>query len=84
MIVSVEDSLVELKNFLKSKNIEVHNISEKILSDAYIYSTKNNNILDLYDFVEGKNEGSLIINADNKSLNEILYFLNHRSYSSLF
>lgn len=84
MIISVEDSLLELKNFLISKGIEVHNLSEKIVSDAYIYSMKNNDTINFYNSVEGKREGSLIINADNKSFNEILYFLNHRTYSSLF
>lgn len=84
MIVSIEDKLVDLKNFLLSKGIKVYNISEGIVSDAYIYSMKNDETLKIYNSIQGKNEGSLIINADDKSFEEILYSLSHRVYSSLF
>ncbi|QCX33603.1 hypothetical protein FDN13_07755 [Caloramator sp. E03] len=84
MIVSVDNNLVDLKKFLIKNGIEVYNISDGVVSDAYIYSMKNNDILKFYNSIHGKGEGSLIINADGKSFQDILYFLNHRVYSSLF
>lgn len=83
MIVSLSGDLKNLGSALKVHGFEIHYVSEGIKSDAYIYSSKSCSLMNLSESIASSNE-SLIINADNKSTDEILFALNHRVYSSLF
>jgi hypothetical protein len=84
MLVFIEDNLVGLKAYLKSKGYYIVNACDKISSDVYIYSQAN---IDFYSFESSIlpcGEGSLIINADNLSFCEIEYIIKHRIYTPLF
>lgn len=84
MFVSVQDSLVGVKAYLKSKGYQIVNESDKLSSDIYIYSQSQT---DFYTFESGilpSNEGSLIINADNLSFHEIENIIRNRTYTPLF
>lgn len=83
MIVSISDDLKKLSSVLMKHGFEIHNINEGIRSDAYIYSNNSQSLMNLNESIASSNE-SFIINADNKSLDEILFALKNRVYSPLF
>lgn len=84
MKISIEDSMTVLKKGLMDLGYEVYNFSENISSDAYIYSERNTGLHKLSSSINPGSDGSLIVDADGKSLSEIHYILRHRVYSPLF
>ena len=84
MKISIEDELLNLKKGLISLGYEVYNFSENVSTDAYIYSEKKTGLHNLSNSIDPAENGSLLINADGKTLNEIQYILSHRLYSPLF
>lgn len=84
MIISIEDHLVELKRKLIELGYEVYNFSDKIPSEAYIYSEKVTGLHSLNNSIIPDAKGSLLVDADGKSLNDIDYILSHRVYTPLF
>ena len=83
MVISISGDLNKLGSILMEQGYEIHNINEGIKSDAYIYSNNSQNLMQLNNSIVSQTE-SFIINADNKSTDEILFALNHRVYSPLF
>lgn len=84
MIISVQDNLVDLYEGLRDMGYRVHRLSENVVSDAYIYSETSFGLGNLYDMVPPRENGSLLINADNRSIDDLAYMINHRIYSPLF
>jgi hypothetical protein len=84
MKISIEDELAVLKKGLLDLGYEVHNFSENVSSDAYIYSEKNTGLHNLSNFINPILNGSLLVDADGKGLNDIQNILSHRLYSPLF
>jgi hypothetical protein len=84
MLISVQDDLKDIKKYLESFGYEVHNLSENVASDVCIYSESSMGFSNLYNSTIPKDSGSFIINADGKDINELLYSINHRTYSPLF
>lgn len=84
MVISIDDSLVDLYNQLKKLGYDVHKISENITSDAYIYSEKTTPLYKLNSMIEAKEGGSLMINCDNMDLKDIIYSIHHKTYTPLF
>jgi hypothetical protein len=84
MRIFVEENLVGLKAYLKSKGYYIVNAGDKISSDVHIYSQTNIDFYSLESSILPCGEGSLIINADNLSFNEIEYMIKHRVYTPLF
>ncbi|KRQ85956.1 hypothetical protein ABG79_02260 [Caloramator mitchellensis] len=84
MTISIDDRLENLFNELKNLGYDVHKFSERVISDAYIYSEKDIPLYQLNNSLSAKDTGSLIINCDNLSLNDIIYSLHHKTYSPLF
>ena len=84
MLISIEKDLATLKNYLQSKGYQIVNAGEGIISDIYIYSQSKNCLGQFKNCVSPGTYGSLMINADNMSLSEIEYALNHRTYTPIF
>jgi hypothetical protein len=84
MIVSVQDNLDEVFSKLRDMGYRVHKLSENIVSDAYIYSEKSVGLSNFYNMIPAGDKGSLLIDSDGKSTDDLLYMLNHRIYSPLF
>jgi hypothetical protein len=84
MLLSVQDNLVEIKKYFEALGYDVHNLSENVPSDAYIYSEKSLKLANLNNSISPPENGSLLINADNTSIESIVYTLRHRAYSSIF
>lgn len=84
MKISVENDLLEIKNYLISKGYNIYDLSEGVVSDVYIYSEKKIGLLNLYKNISSTDKGSLIINAQGKTIEEIIYTINNRVYTPLF
>lgn len=84
MKISVENNLIELKRQLTNQGYDVYNLNEGIISDIYIYSERESGLLNLYNNVIGSDNGSFIIDADKKTIQDILYLIHNRVYSPLF
>lgn len=84
MIISVQDNLKELMLNLESLGYTVHKFSDQKASDVYIYSGRDTKMSNMTSSIDATERGTLLINADNKSLKEILYAINNRTYSPLF
>lgn len=83
MIISVQDNLYDIQEYLKSRGYNVCQSSENIVSDVYIYSNGTEGLLEITNKVMGSFEGSFIIDAQNKSFEEIEAIINRRAYSPL-
>lgn len=84
MLISVQNNLVSLKNYLKSKGYDVIDASENIPSDVFIYSQEENDFFYIENAITPNYEGTLIINADNLSLSEIEKMIKYKIYTPLF
>lgn len=84
MKISIEDQMNDLKKALTDMGYEVYSFSENVPSEAYIYSEKGTGLHNLNNLVNPDSNGSLLVDADGKSLNEIHYILSHRVYTPLF
>lgn len=82
MLISIQDDLIEVKEYLMNKGYNVENISTNIPSDTYIYSQPKTDLLSFKNSTG--TEGSLIINTEGMSLADIEYALKHRTYTPLF
>ncbi|TDT50485.1 uncharacterized protein UPF0180 [Fonticella tunisiensis] len=84
MVISVQDDLIEVKEYLKKLGYEVYSISDGIASDVHIYSEKNMGLANVYNAALPADNGSFFINADNRSVEDVAYMVEHRYYSPLF
>lgn len=84
MIISVQDNLKEVILNLQSLGYNVHKFSEGVPSDIYIYKDEELGLSNLTNHIRTPDRGALLINIDNKSMKEILYAINNRTYSPLF
>ncbi len=84
MIVSCDESLIELQAYLTQLGYRVFGIVENVPSDVYIYSEDNLGLLNFTNKITPVENGSLLINADGKTHKEIEFEIKNRVYSSLF
>lgn len=93
MIIAIEKGLTDIKEALEEKGYETFFIGEKPLADAIIYKNRyshpyfqvnNMPITSLQSSNTVGFNGALLINAENKSMEEILQILEKRIYSPLF
>lgn len=83
MVISVDDRLVDVQNYFAEKGYSVHKLSERIISDVYIYSNGDEGLSHITNSVVGNENGSFLIDADGKSFRELEYMINKRTYSPL-
>jgi hypothetical protein len=84
MKISIENDLLDIKSSLIRRGYSVFDLSEGVQSDVYIYSEKNIGLLNLYKNISSTEKGSLIINAQGKTNEEIIYTIENRVYTPLF
>lgn len=93
MIIAVEKGLDDIKQQLESRGYECFYIGEEGIADAVIYKDKDNHpyfevnkssMTNLSNSIGGQSIGALLINAQGKTIEEILNILNRRTYSPLF
>lgn len=83
MKISIQDNLSNLQEYLKDKGYKIYKLSENTVSDVYIYSNSGEGLLEITNKVMGSFEGSFLIDAHNKSFEEIENIINRRVYSPL-
>jgi len=93
MIIAVERGLEDLKEQLESRGFECFYIGEGRVADAVIYkdrdshpyfSVDNPALESRFNPANSTLPGVLLINAENKSLDDIIKILITRTYSPLF
>lgn len=85
MIISVDDNLRSLYDELKSNGNDVHLFSENVNSDVVVYSGQHTHLTSLNaPLLTAYGGGVLLINGDNKSVQEIENMIRNRSYGSIF
>ena len=98
MVVAVQKGLENIKELLREKGYEVVTFGEyNYPIDAVVYTgnnletsyIKNNNMPNMTIDTMGheasqRSYGVLLVNATNKSIEEIDYILKHKVYSPLF
>ncbi|SKA91501.1 Uncharacterised protein family (UPF0180) [Clostridium sp. USBA 49] len=83
MKICVDNELQHIKKELENRGYNVvNNINTPV--DIIICDLKNGGLINLGSQGNFKREGTLIIDAGSKSIDEIEYIINNRSYSSLF
>lgn len=92
LFIEIERGLEELKNELENRGYKTFYSGEDKVADAILYSGA---IFPLSTY-EGSpvrvsshtnrssSNGALLLNVDNKNIDEIIQILNKRSYGSLF
>lgn len=83
MIINVSDELVNLRDELIKRGYNVVSNENKIPCDAIICNLKNGGLMSLTMQNNVRSEGTLIIDAGSKNIEEIEYILNNRVYTSL-
>lgn len=93
MIIAIEKGLEEIKNELEARGYKIFYIGERHLADAIIYKSRNGHqcfqvnkspIMSLSSNKVMDSKGVLLINSENKRIEEILEILENRTYSPLF
>jgi len=93
MIIAIEKGLEGLKKQLESRGFQCFYIGEGGVADAVIYKDKDSHpyfevnkspMMNKYNSFNSTLPGALLINAENKSIDEIIRILTTRTYSPLF
>lgn len=82
MIISVDDNLNYLIGDLRRLGYTVYTLSQNHISDYVIYSGKNTHFSSIS--VTGSSLGTMLINGDSLSTEQLLNIISSRSYSTLF
>jgi len=84
MTIYISDELTNIKDELINRGYNVISNSNNTPCDAIICNLKNGGLLNINNISSAKKEGTLIIDCGSKSIEEIEYILNNRTYSSIF
>lgn len=93
MNIVVDNGMEALKAELEARGYHVFNIGDEVVADAVLYKEKdshpyyevNNVVSAASSTTSGKNNayGAILINVNNKGIDEITSILNKRVYSPL-
>lgn len=87
--IAIQEGLEEIKKGLISLGYEIGNINDENLS-AILYKADgydinyHNMITNMINDNTEDRQGTLLINVTGKTLDEVDYIVNHRTYSPLF
>lgn len=93
MVIAVEKGLEDMKQQLESRGYECFYIGENYMADAIVYKDRvkhpyfgvnNRSMTNTATSSASEAHAALLINADNKSVDEIVDILERRTYSPLF
>ena len=82
--VAVQEDLVDIIEALKNKGYEIIDFNDQGHVDAIVYTGHHNGLANLNNEVSDENMGAVLVNAHNKSIDEIEYIIEKRRYGSLF
>lgn len=82
--IAIEQGLEEIKQELKNKGYEVVDYEDKGHIDAIVYKSINGGMENVNNSIDGNIYGAILINANNKTIDEIEYIIETRRYENLF
>ncbi|AOY75401.1 YkuS family protein [Clostridium formicaceticum] len=82
--IAIQDGLEQLKFDLENNGYEVVDFQDKGHIDAIVYTDDYGGFKNLNDMGETNTYGAILINAKNKTVEEIRYIIETRRYGSLF
>ncbi len=84
-VVAIQNNLEHIGKELEARGYEVVHDSYEGFVDAILYHSDNSHLgyLNNFDNVIDMDRGAMIINAKNKSIEEIIFSLERRVYDSL-
>lgn len=85
-VVAIQRELQHIGKELEARGYEVVHDSYEGYVDAILYHSDSSRLgyLNNFDNVIDMDKGAMIINAKNKSIDEIIFSLERRMYESLF
>ncbi len=82
--VAVQGSMVEIRHQLSKRGYEVVNFEDSGIVDAIVYIDDYAGIRNMNNDGDMEGPGAVIINASNKSIEQIIYIIESRRYEGLF
>ncbi|ABR50852.1 conserved hypothetical protein [Alkaliphilus metalliredigens QYMF] len=82
--IAVQKGLEEIRKGLRSKGYEVVNFNEGHFVDAIVYTNDYGGLENVNNNEESNSNGAVLINATNRSMEEIQYVIENRRYEGLF
>lgn len=82
--IAVQDNLDEIKTALREKGYEIVGFQDQGAIDAIVYIDDYEGLKNVNNQDETNPYGAIMINANNKSIEEIQYIIETRRYGKLF
>jgi len=82
--IAVQSNLYEIKKELESKGYEVVDYESGGYIDAVVYKDIYSGLGNVNNSVDGNAYGAILINANNKTIDEITNIIETRRYEKLF
>lgn len=82
--IALQENLQELKVALEGRGYEVVGFNDSGHIDAIIYIDDYTGFKNINDEGETNHYGAILINANNKTVDEIQYIIENRRYDNLF
>lgn len=82
--IAVQEGLEEVRDELRSRGYEVVSYGDRGHIDAIVYLSIDRGMENVNNSPDGNIHGAILINAANKTIDEIEYIIQTRRYESLF
>ncbi|SCY62600.1 YkuS family protein [Alkaliphilus peptidifermentans] len=82
--IAVEEGLKQVKDELKARGYEIIDFNKGGSVDAIVYSNDYSGIEAFNNEAGIQDYGAMLINANNKTIEEIVYMIEKRRYGGLF
>ena len=82
--VAIQQGLEEIKRGLKNRGYEVVDYNDRGHIDAIVYRSIDSSMENVNDSEDGNIHGAILINATDKTIDEIEHIIQTRRYGGLF
>lgn len=82
--IAVQDGLEDIRQELESRGYNVVNYNEKGHIDAIVYKDIYGGLGNVNNSVDSNTYGAILINANNKTIDQIIHIIETRRYERLF
>ncbi|MGI6427694.1 MAG: YkuS family protein [Natronincolaceae bacterium] len=82
--IAIQQGLDEVKKGLQNRGYEVVGYEDKGHIDAIVYRSVDSSMENVNDSENGNIHGAILVNATNKTIDEIEHIIETRRYGGLF
>ncbi len=82
--IAVQQGLEEIKRELQNRGYEVVGYEDRGHIDAIVYRSIDSSMENVNDSEDGNIHGAILVNATNKTIDEIEHIIEIRRYGGLF